>query len=40
MKKIGIAAINILVLVIAGGRFFMRSMVGMSGNMPGQGGGR
>lgn len=39
MKKIGIAAIIILVLVIAGGWFFMRSMGGMDGNMPGQGGG-
>lgn len=39
MKKIFIAAIIILVLVIAGGWFFMRGMGGAGGNMSGQSGG-
>ncbi|KMY52536.1 multicopper oxidase [Bacillus sp. FJAT-27231] len=37
MKKIGLTAVIIVVLILAGGWLFMRSM-GMGGNMPGMGG--
>lgn len=39
MKKVGLAAVIMIILIVAGGWFFMRNMGGMGGNMPGNDGG-